>query len=128
MGNANTSEKYYNSHYTTLDENQINHIRENYKVIDINWLDKIEVNSKMFNDDFFIKSPIKKQVVNNMLDFYLNDKYKNVYKRTEYLCNKKEKICICNTHAEYFRKVYSRKNYTQNDKYISWCEKIDDDF
>jgi hypothetical protein len=48
MGNANTSEKYYNSHYTTLDENQIKHIRENFKVIDIKWLDAIEVNSKMF--------------------------------------------------------------------------------
>uniref|UniRef100_A0A6C0HYE0 Uncharacterized protein n=1 Tax=viral metagenome TaxID=1070528 RepID=A0A6C0HYE0_9ZZZZ len=30
---------------------------------------------------------------------------------TDYLCNERERICICNTHAEDFRKIYEGINY-----------------
>ena len=54
-----------------------------------------------------------------MLNFYMNDKDEHnghIYKRTDYLCNEKEKVCICNTHAEDFRKIYEGINYRQNTK------------
>jgi hypothetical protein len=133
MGNSNTNSntnsknKHYNiSDYTTLDDSQIQHIRKNYKVIDINWLDAVEVHSKMFNDDYFKKLPEKEQVINNMLEYYLNNKYKQIYRSTDYLCDTKEEICICNTHADDFRKIYQGINYKQNIKYVSWCKKEDD--
>jgi hypothetical protein len=68
----------------------------------------------------------KKEVVNNMLEYYLNDKDEHnihIYKMTDYLCNDKERVCICNTHADDFRKIYQGVNYNKNKKYISWLEK-----
>ena len=62
-----------------------------------------------------------------MLALYVNDKLdkhdKYIYSMTVYLCNEKERICICNTHAEDFRKIYEGINYIKNKKYISWCKK-----
>ena len=127
----NNDNKYHNTFYTSLNEEEIQRIRKDYKVIDIDWLDSILVNSKMFNDEYFIKLPKKKEVINKMLEHYLNDKdkyNKHIYKITDYLCNEKEKICICNTHAEDFRKIYEGINYRQNIKFISWCKKYNDKF
>lgn len=64
----------------------------------------------------------------HLVYFYLNDKDKEIYKKTDYLCNEKEKLCICNTHADDFRKIYDGINYKQNIKYISWCKKYKDKF
>ena len=125
---SNNSEKYYNTSYTSLDDKVIENIRKNYKVVDVDWLDVSQVNYVMLHDKYFEKSLKKKEVVNKMLDFYLNDKYKIIYKTTEYLCNEKEQICICNTHAEQLRNIYKRKDYIPNQKYISWCKKYDDNF
>ena len=75
-----------------------------------------------------IKSPQKKVFINNMVEFYLNDKDKSINKKTNYLCNEKEKICVCNTHADDFRKIYDGINYEENVTYISWCKKLNDKF
>jgi len=133
MGNSipNNSEKYHNSYYSTIDDDEIKRIRSNYKVVDVDWLDIILVNSKIFDDEYFVKLPKKKEIINNMLELYLNDKdecNKHIYKITDYLCNEREKICICNTHAEDFRKIYQGINYRQNTKFISWCKKKNDKF
>jgi hypothetical protein len=125
---TNNSEKYIECQFTLLDNNEITHIRTNYKVVDVDWLDAIKVKYKIFGDDYFKKSPLKTYVINNMVDFYLNDKDKEIYKKTDYLCNEKEKICICNIHADDFRKIYDGINYKQNIKYISWCKKYKDNF
>jgi hypothetical protein len=105
--------------FTGIDEANIVYLRNNYKIIDVDYLNSNLVHSKMFGDNFFIL-PAKKDIVNNMLDYYLNHKDKAIYKKTDYLCNRKEKVCICNTHAEDFRKIYDGINYNSNDKYISW--------
>lgn len=55
-----------------------------------------------------------------MLKYYLQHEDKEIYKKTDYLCNETEKVCICNTHAEDFRRIYDGINYKPNDKYISW--------
>jgi hypothetical protein len=125
---TNNSEKYIECQFTLLNDNEITHIRTNYKVVDVDWLDASKVKHKIFGDDYFKKSPLKTYVINNMVDFYLNDKDKEIYKKTDYLCNEKEKICICNIHADDFRKIYDGINYKQNIKYISWCKKYKDNF
>ena len=124
----NNSEKYHNSFYTSLHDDGIQDIRKKYKVLDVDWLDSTLVNYVMFNDEYFEKSLKKKEVINNMLDYYLNDKDKDIYKKTDYLCNEREKICICNTHAEDLRKIYEGINYKPNQKYISWYKKYNDKF
>jgi len=123
---TNNSEKYIECQFTLLNDNEITHIRTNYKVVDVDWLDASKVKHKIFGDDYF--TPLKTYVINNMVDFYLNDKDKEIYKKTDYLCNEKEKICICNIHADDFRKIYDGINYKQNIKYISWCKKYKDNF
>jgi hypothetical protein len=106
----------------------INEIRKNYKIIDVDGLDSTLVNSKMCADEYFEKSLDKKIIINNMLNYYLNHKDKPIYKKTDYLCNEKEKLCICNIHAEDFRKIYDGDNYKEGYKYISWCKKVKDRF
>lgn len=123
MGNTNNSTKYYENCFTNINEEGIHRIRSLYTVIDVDWLDRTLVNYKLFNNEFFTERPNKKEIVDDMLDFYLNNKNEAIYKKTDYLCNEKAKICICNTHAEDFRKIYDGVNYEPNVKYISWCEK-----
>jgi hypothetical protein len=121
-------QKYIECRFTSLNNDEIKHIRTYYKVVDVDWLDASKVNYQIFDDEYFKKSPQKNYVINNMVDFYLNDKDKGIYKKTDYLCNEKEKICICNIHADDFRKIYDGINYKQNKKYISWCKKYKDKF
>jgi hypothetical protein len=74
----------------------------------------------MFGQDYFEFSPYKKEIVNEMLDFYMNHPDLEIYKKTNYLCNEKEKICICNKHANDLRKIYDGINHNPKVKYISW--------
>jgi hypothetical protein len=126
MGNISNTYLYkkhkYNDLFTGIDDEYILYLRNNYKIIDIDYLDPILVHSKMFGDNFFTL-PLKKDIVNNMLKYYLTHKDRQIYKKTDYLCNKKEKVCICNTHAEDFRKIYDGVNYKPKEKYISWFKK-----
>lgn len=102
-------------------------LRKHYKIIDVDYLNPILVKSKMFADDYF-KNILKVEIINSMLDYYLNHKDKAIYKKTDYLCNEKEKICICNTNAEEFRKIYDGIKYKKNDRYISWFIDKDKDY
>lgn len=124
MGNNNTNtylkkKSKYGDFFTGIDEENILYLRNNYKIIDVDYLDPILVRSKMFGDNFFILPP-KQDIVDNMLEYYLNHKDSEIYKKTDYLCNTKEKVCICNTHAADFRKIYDGVNYKSNEKYISY--------
>ena len=116
----------YTDNYTWLKNNQINEIREQYKVIDVDWLSIDNVHYQMFGDKYFDNSKnsdnskTKEEIINSMLVYYLNRQDRAIYKKTDYLCNEREKICICNTHAEDFRKIYNGINYKEGDKYISW--------
>ena len=95
-----------NDFFTTIDDENIVDLRKNYKIIDVDYL------------DLYLSR--KKDIVNNMLEYYLNHKDSEIYKKTDYLCNEKEKLCICNTHAEDFRKIYDGVYYKPDKKYISW--------
>ena len=110
----------YTDFFTGIDEEKILYLKNNYKIIEVDYLESTLVQSKMFGDNYFKLLPQKKDIVNNMLDYYLYHTDKAIYKKTDYLCNTKEKICICNTHADDFRKIYDGINYKSNEKYISW--------
>ena len=105
--------------FTGIDEENILDLRNNYKIIDVDYLDPDLVHSNMYDNNSFVL-PRTKNIVNNMLEYYLNHKDKEIYKKTDYLCNEKEKVCICNTHAADFRKIYDGIYYIPNKKYISW--------
>lgn len=126
--NANNSNKYYNSNYSLLGDKELQNIRKYYKIIDVDWLDKDLANAEMFNNEYFQKNPNKKEIINNMLEYFLNSRDKKIYKMTDYLCNEKAKVCICNTHADDLRKIYERDLYKENVKYISWCKKEGDQY
>jgi hypothetical protein len=122
--NYNYDEKYTDS-YTALKNNQISKIREQYDVIDVDWLSLANVHYQMGGDKYVDKSnsdnsKTKEEIINSMLVYYLNSQDRAIYKKTDYLCNEREKFCICNTHADDFRKIYDGINYTEGDKYISW--------
>jgi len=108
--------------FTIIDEDTITNLRNTYKIIDVDYLEPILVRSKMFGDDYFRSLSVKKTTVNNMLDYYLQHKDSEIYKKTNYLCNEKEKICICNQHANDLRKIYDGINHDPNVKYISWFQ------
>jgi len=120
MGSYLSNKDNYTDFFTSLSDSKIDTIRSTYKVIDVPYLDPIKVRYNMFTDKYFENNPEKQEIINNMLDFYLSHKDKAIYKKTDYLCNEREKICICNTHAEDFRKIYDEQNYKPGDKYISW--------
>lgn len=126
MGNITTTylnkKPKYNDFFTGINEEYIVYLRNNYKIIDVDYLDPTLVRCKMVGDNFFLSSE-KKDIVNNMLEYYFNHKDRAIYKKTDYLCNSKEKLCICNTHAADFRKIYDKVNYKPNEKYISWFNK-----
>jgi hypothetical protein len=123
MGNNNTNGNSNNEICTNMNEEQISNLRKTYKIIDVDYLATDVVNYKMFGDNYFIL-PNKKEAVHKMLAHYLNNdfEHKVIYKKTDYLCNKKEKVCICNTHADAFRKIYDGVNYSPNVTYIRWVD------
>ena len=118
MGN-NIQNPKSNDFFTCVDEEIIVDLKNNYKILDVDYLDPDLVHAKMYDRTVFVL-PRKKEIVNNMLEYYLNHKDSEIYKKTEYLCNEKEKICICNTHADDLRKIYDEIYYIPNKKYISW--------
>lgn len=122
--NYDYDEKYTDS-YTALKNHQISKIREQYDVIDVDWLSFANVQYQMGGDKYFDKSnsdnsKTKEEIINSMLVYYLNSQDRAIYKNTDYLCNEREKFCICNTHADDFRKIYNGTNYKEGDKFISW--------
>lgn len=77
--------------------------------------------------NILIQNQIKK-VLNDMVEHFLTDKDKTIYKKkTNYLCNRKEQLCICNTHANDFRKIYDGINY-KDETYVAWVKKPNEIF
>ena len=109
----------FDDFYTSLDEEIMVDLRNNYKIINVDYLDPDLVHANMYDRNVFIL-PRKKEIVNNMLEYYLSHKDNEIYKKTNYLCNEKEKICICNKHANDLRKIYDGIYFDPNKKYISW--------
>jgi len=108
----------FNDFFTCVDEEIMVKIK-NYTFLDVEYLGHDLAKTKMYDRNAFIL-PREKDIVINMLEYYLNHKYSKFFKKTEYLCNEKEKICICNINADDLRKIYDGPYYIPNKKYISW--------
>jgi hypothetical protein len=93
-------------------------LRKKYKIVEVNFLNTILVNNKMYNSNLYDTDEI--EIVNKMMKAYLINKDAVIFKKTEYLCNKTNKICICNLHADNLRKIYDGRNYEPNVKYVSF--------
>jgi hypothetical protein len=125
MGNTNNlnnsnKPKYEHTHRNMNDED-IEEIKK-YKIINTNILDEYIINQLILTDEYFNKYPVKSKVVNNMLNYCLQHEEKEIFKRTDYICNKRIKVCICNNQADYFRRM-ANKNITEGKQNISWCKK-----
>jgi len=118
--NIDITDKYMNR-YVSVNNEDIQKILNNYKIIYVNNLNEHVINSKMNKDEYFKKSPVKKQIINDIISYHLNDKDKEIYMKTDFICNEKHKVCVCNTFADNLRKIYDKQNYKENEKYISWC-------
>jgi len=116
MGNNN---KHFKDFFTGISDGDIINLKNNYKIINVDYLEPTLVRSKMYENNSFLLSR-KSDIINNMLNYYLKHNDCEIYKKTDYLCNEKEKVCICNNHAEDFRKIYDGIDYRPNEKYISW--------
>lgn len=146
MGNTINSDKkkidseniksVYNDTFWSTTDTEIANIKTDYKVIKVDWFNEELINYEMFADEYFnINTKInpqkkqKKQVVIDMVKYYQNHKDSEILtKQTDLLCNKKERICICNVNADNFRKIYNRVNYKADDKFISWIKKSNEPF
>lgn len=133
MGNKLTSEKknkkIYTDTFTSIKDDEIKYIKENYTIINVNLIARDLVHENIAKNKFFIENPEKIEVVNDMLNYYLtrNDTY--IYqKKTELLCNEKQRICMCNIYAADYRKILEGINYKKDKKYISWIREINDHF
>lgn len=123
------NKKLFKDNYHKLSNDIEENIRKTYKIIEVDWLNEVLVNSKIFDDNkYYKKFPKKQEIVFNMLNYYIYNKNREIYKKTDYLCNEREKVCICNTHAEDFRKIYDGINYKKGDKYISLFQNNNVDF
>lgn len=123
MGNTNNPNilKYKHTFWSMEDED-IEEI-QNYKIIESLVLDKYIINQLILVDNYFNKYPTKSKVINNMLNYCLEHEEKEKFKTADYICNKRIKVCICNTQAEYFRKMAGNSNYIEGKQYISWLKK-----
>lgn len=109
----------YKEWFTTLTDSMLNKINDNYKVLEVNYLSEESINNvilKNIND----LSDDQVKVISEMSNYYLNHKNCAIYKKTEFLCNLKEKICIYNIHADNFRKLYDGINYNKDSRYVSF--------
>jgi len=109
----------YTDTYCCISNNEVLEIRKNYKIVNINLAE-----DKPFENLVFDSESNEKNIVSEMLNYYLYHKDKEIYKKTDYLCNKKEKLCICNTNAFILREI-NKKDNDNNESYvyISWIKK-----
>ena len=116
MGNKSNIPTKYQHNYWLLDNLELEEIK-NYKIIKVDKLDKFEINQIILNDDYFNQYPAKSRVINNILNYCLTHEEKEKIVKTDYICNKRIKVCICNKEAENFQ------NALNQTKYITWCKK-----
>jgi len=129
MGNTFTSErpnkKIYTDNFRSIKDDEIEYIKENYTIINVNMIAKDLVHE----NKTFIENPEKTEIVNDMLDYYLTRNNKYIYQnKTDLLCNEEHRICMCNIHAEAYRKILCGINYRKDEKYISWFRELNDHF
>ena len=109
----------YEHTYWSMNNEEIEEIKK-YKIIETIVLDKFIINKIMLLDNYFEIYPTKSKVINNMLNYCLEHEEKEKFEKTDYICNKRIKVCIFNKKAKYFREMF--ENDTK-EKYVCWRKK-----
>lgn len=114
--------------FTSLDYDTKKRIESDFKIIKVDLFSPQKIKCEIFGDPYFNDNK-KLESLENMINYYATHKYEYIYtKKTDLLCNKKERFCICNTNAEIFRKNDDGKNYKEGDQFISWFKKSKEPF
>jgi hypothetical protein len=103
----------YKHTFWSMDNEDIEEIQK-YKIIETIELDKYIINQIMLTDNYFDIHPTKSKVINNMLNYCLEHEEKEKFEKTDYICNKRIKVCIN------LKKIL--ENNTE-EKSISWVKK-----
>jgi hypothetical protein len=99
--------------HTILSDSELTLLNKEYKIIEVPSFDYYQISSKLFGNEYFDTTFNQKKVVDSMLQHQDVD----LFKRTDFICNEKEKICICNNGAEDLRKLLSDH---KSQKFIKW--------
>ena len=123
MGNAQQNPNpLYEDSYEVLNEKDAEDIKTNYKVLKVRSVCQQQVNDAMAGDTYFESQPEKKQVVDDMVEYCHGHKRSKRYtSKPNYICSKKEQICICNTCANI---IYYA--FTENPPMVAWVKKRDE--
>lgn len=125
-----THEYYYSTHINSSD---VKRIRDpnNYTVINVDYffpessMKKIEPSIIVSDLDkvYSTSKPSQTSMAYDMMDFCFKDESDQHYQRVDYVCNEQEGVCICNTHADDFRKIYDGQDYKSGRVNIIWVKK-----
>jgi len=122
MGNP-FSVASHTDRYSTLSHTEVNELRCNYDIFYIDWLDRSQIITAMQTNHSILSNTAQKQrVLQNMMDYYVNRTDTRVYDMTDYICDETSRMCICNTHADDFKKIYdkSQNEFRTSKTYVSW--------
>ena len=96
MGNS-PQPKIIETRFEVLKKSDLDEIRKTYKIVEVPYLDPIVVDTSTKNDIYFVIFSKKKELLNNMVHYYLTHNDSAIYKKTNYFCNEIARVCICNT-------------------------------
>lgn len=123
MGNAQFKPTpKYNHTFWTLQPNEMNDLRRDYDIVNVDRsIDTVHV-ANLLRDNTKL-SQHKVNVVLNMAAYFVSHTDSTIYtEKTNYLCNREEKICICNTTATDYRRFADGINFTDN-IFVAWVKK-----
>jgi hypothetical protein len=122
--------KIIEKRFELLKKTDLDEIIKTYKIVEVPYLDPVVVEASTKNDIYFVIFSKKKELLNNMVNYYLTHNDSLIYKKTNYFCNELSRVCICNTSENDFKKSmeYINKSYFEPVSYISWSKNVGDKF
>ena len=118
MGNFQTTElkkpSYPRDSYYSVSSQEFEKIKKDNEIILVDYFEKNYVLNKISQ-----YPSIYKKSISDMLSYYTNHRDKNIYKKTDCLCNFELNMCIVNRNANFFRKIYDGETYQNETHYVS---------
>lgn len=111
---------YYDENYYEYSESNVNDLKLNYKIINVPYFCPMIIKHEIFNHMDYKIDLTREKSIENMINFWSTHKDKHIFEKTDYLCNRTEKLCICNTQADDLRKIYDGENYKPNLTFVSF--------
>lgn len=136
--NCAMADKYYNDKYIPISDEEIKELEQTYNIINVPFLHEHQIiygidknyyrNLVRYEADEkeeSIKYIKAQKITYSLLDVISKNGGRELYNKLDYICNEKEKVCICNENANLFRKIYDPPFYyslDKNKKFINWIE------